>query len=87
MISQLSKCDDLQNFANPKFSAKHGGWTNVYGNNRHPDNSLNDGQILFYALYSYCNRTKMVIVIWKLLYQVHTSCIVMEAFVNKERDS
>ena len=30
---------------------------------------------------------KMVIVIWKLLYQVHTSCIVMEAFVNKERDS
>lgn len=58
MISQLSKCDDLQNFANPKFSAKHGGWTNAYGNNRHPDNSLNDGQILFYALYSYCNRTK-----------------------------
>lgn len=58
MISQLSKCDDLQNFANPKFSAKHGGWTNVYGNNRHPDNSLNDGQILFNALYSYGNRTK-----------------------------
>lgn len=53
MISQLSKCDDLQNFDNPKFSAKHGGWTNVYGNNRHQDNSLNDGQILFNALYSF----------------------------------